>query len=250
MASSAPLSRLTLRIATSESTKATPTTTTSSAPSRPAGGRKPPAKKVLAQSTILQPVDDAADPLGPLGASVSIPSPSPAPIDQAPTPPRKEPGARNVSGQSAQGKPVSQAAEDDTLSIRSRGPPAVQAPGPSGMRPNQPSMSVEQAAKPTFDILVGDPHKVGDFTSSHVVYQVRTKVRKMSRHTDNILTLLDFLKSLQATRIRCLKKIPRLPLAVQFITRQQSWCSNTSSTREAGRGQIRYRVRRISATSP
>jgi sorting nexin-1/2 len=36
---------------------------------------------------------------------------------------------------------------------------------------------VEQAAKPTFYITVGDPHKVGDLTSSHIVYQVRTKVR-------------------------------------------------------------------------
>ncbi|KAK5087968.1 Vacuolar protein sorting-associated protein vps5 [Lithohypha guttulata] len=36
-------------------------------------------------------------------------------------------------------------------------------------------MSVEQAAKPSFDISVGDPHKVGDLTSSHIVYQVRTR---------------------------------------------------------------------------
>ena len=40
----------------------------------------------------------------------------------------------------------------------------------------QPSVSIEQAARPTFDITVGDPHKVGDLTSSHIVYQVRTKV--------------------------------------------------------------------------
>jgi sorting nexin-1/2 len=40
-------------------------------------------------------------------------------------------------------------------------------------------MSVEQAAKPTFDILVGDPHKVGDLTSSHIVYQVTTKVNNL-----------------------------------------------------------------------
>ena len=43
-------------------------------------------------------------------------------------------------------------------------------------RQTQPSMSVEEAAKPTFDISVGDPHKVGDLTSSHIVYQIRTKV--------------------------------------------------------------------------
>lgn len=29
---------------------------------------------------------------------------------------------------------------------------------------------------PVFDISVGDPHKVGDLTSAHTVYQVRTKV--------------------------------------------------------------------------
>jgi sorting nexin-1/2 len=40
-------------------------------------------------------------------------------------------------------------------------------------------MSIEQAAKPTFQIYVGDPHKVGDLTSSHIVYQVSTKVNKL-----------------------------------------------------------------------
>lgn len=44
-------------------------------------------------------------------------------------------------------------------------------------RQAQPSVSIEQAARPSFDITVGDPHKVGDLTSSHIVYQVRTKVR-------------------------------------------------------------------------
>lgn len=67
--------------------------------------------------------------------------------------------------------------EEDGAGLR--GPPPVQPPptdteGPK--RQTQPSMSVEQAAKPTFDIAVGDPHKVGDLTSSHIVYQVRTKV--------------------------------------------------------------------------
>ncbi|EJT71592.1 hypothetical protein GGTG_10847 [Gaeumannomyces tritici R3-111a-1] len=37
------------------------------------------------------------------------------------------------------------------------------------------SVSVEQAAKPSFWISVGDPHKVGDMTGSHIVYSVRTK---------------------------------------------------------------------------
>lgn len=36
-------------------------------------------------------------------------------------------------------------------------------------------MSVEQAAKPTFSITVGDPHTVGNAASSHTVYSVITK---------------------------------------------------------------------------
>ena len=51
-------------------------------------------------------------------------------------------------------------------------------------RQTQPSVSIEQAARPSFDITVGDPHKVGNPTSSHIVYQVRTKVC----HSNNEVT--------------------------------------------------------------
>lgn len=61
---------------------------------------------------------------------------------------------------------------------RPRVPPPVQPAQQGGHRNRQPSVSIEQAAKPTFDITVGDPHKVGDLTSSHIVYQVRTRVSK------------------------------------------------------------------------
>lgn len=58
-----------------------------------------------------------------------------------------------------------------------RAPPPVDAARPSSVRSNtQPSVSVEEAAKPTFYITVGDPVKIGDLTSSHIVYSVRTKV--------------------------------------------------------------------------
>ncbi|KAI4813375.1 Vps5-domain-containing protein [Aureobasidium sp. EXF-8845] len=50
-------------------------------------------------------------------------------------------------------------------------------------RQMQPSVSIEQAAKPSFDISVGDPHKVGDLTSSHTVYQVRTKTTSKAYRT-------------------------------------------------------------------
>ena len=55
-------------------------------------------------------------------------------------------------------------------------PPVQPSQGAPVRRDTQPSVSVEQAAKPTFDITVGDPHKVGDLTSSHIVYLVKTKV--------------------------------------------------------------------------
>jgi len=63
--------------------------------------------------------------------------------------------------------------------------PPVGGPFP---RQTQPSMSIEQAAKPSFDITVGDPHKVGDITSSHIVYQVQTRVSsRFIPHVGNIL---------------------------------------------------------------
>ncbi len=67
-----------------------------------------------------------------------------------------------------------------------RNPPPVQPPSDaeSVKRQQQPSVSVEKAAHPTFDISVGDPHKVGDLTSSHIVYQVRTKVRHQYLRTE------------------------------------------------------------------
>lgn len=75
--------------------------------------------------------------------------------------------------------------DDDGQAARARikGPPPVQSPVDAPKRQSQPSMPVEQAAKPSFEITVGDPHKVGDIASSHIVYQVRTKVHT-SFHSD------------------------------------------------------------------
>lgn len=70
--------------------------------------------------------------------------------------------------------------DDDGSMISGTGfvkPRPIPSPSNDGSkRTTQPSVSVEQAAKPSFDISVGDPHKVGDLTGSHTVYQVRTKV--------------------------------------------------------------------------
>jgi sorting nexin-1/2 len=125
-------------------------------------------------------VDDSLDPLGPLGGGDSAPSAPSISVDQAPTPPRKELSAR-VNRQPSGATPGVSGAEyeDTTLPLgRPKGPPPVQPQGGGPpVRQTPSSVSIEQAAKPTFDILVGDPHKVGDLTSSHIVYQVRTKVR-------------------------------------------------------------------------
>jgi len=74
------------------------------------------------------------------------------------------------------------AGDDDRPSIGSRQKhPSQGQASPQGAenyrRQALPSVSIEQAARPSFDITVGDPHKVGDLTSSHIVYQVRTRVR-------------------------------------------------------------------------
>lgn len=138
----------------------------------------------------MEAVDGSLDPLGPLASEEpSFPSVSSS-SEQAPTPPRKEINqARNARPPAAsQQAPFTRGAidstdneEQTTLPRRSRGPPPVQpAVGGGTMRQTQPSVSIEQAAKPSFDITVGDPHKVGDITSSHIVYQVRTKVRRVS----------------------------------------------------------------------
>ena len=78
--------------------------------------------------------------------------------------------------------------DDDEGHERTPGPripPPVQPnQGATVRRDTQPSMSIEQAAKPSFDITVGDPHKVGDLTSSHIVYLVKTKVGHHSGRQD------------------------------------------------------------------
>ena len=131
-------------------------------------------RKVGAQPTRLESVDDSLDPLGPLGADL-ISSAAPSVAEQAPTPPRKEVTSR-AQGRLPPAQPPPDLGDSDStnLSIRSRGPPPVQ-PQQNVPRQFSPSVSVEQAAKPTFEITVGDPHKVGDLTSSHIVYSVHTK---------------------------------------------------------------------------
>ncbi|KAK4100124.1 Vps5-domain-containing protein [Parathielavia hyrcaniae] len=164
-------------------------------------------RRLVAQPTRLQAVED--DPLGPLGASTSPPlagaaddilSPSAveggsSKYDGPPVPPLKEtsslparttlPGSAAVAKRRAGPPDPHRIVDDDDVEFGGgavqrlgggRHPPPVQAALPSPVRSaTHPSVSVEQAARPSFQISVGDPHKVGDLTSSHIVYSVRTK---------------------------------------------------------------------------
>lgn len=92
-----------------------------------------------------------------------------------------------------------------------RGPPPVQPPseGEGVKRQSQPSVSIEQAAYPKFQITVGDPHKVGDLASSHIVYQVQTKVALVSSGIgDSADTEADYVEGLPASGVYCFTPIP------------------------------------------
>ncbi|KAK4181477.1 putative vacuolar protein sorting-associated protein vps5 [Triangularia setosa] len=150
-------------------------------------------RRLIAKPTQLQAVED--DPLGPLGAAAAATPPATTPAAAAaaaedaspPIPPSKELPLRttmpaSLGGQAKRAGPPDPHRiddDDDALFPPSGGPrqpPPVQGALPSPVRTMaQPSVSVEQAAKPVFNITVGDPHKVGDLTSSHIVYSVRTK---------------------------------------------------------------------------
>ncbi|OCK77643.1 vacuolar protein sorting-associated protein-like protein vps5 [Lepidopterella palustris CBS 459.81] len=161
----------------SSKTSASTVPNVSAAPRSPAG-RGPRRRQYGTQPTRLEAVDD---PLGPLGA----PTP-PSQLDEPPAPPQKE----LVSARSS--RPTTTASttsirslmdsvnldddEEETSATGPRIPPPVQPPSNAPpQRQTHPSVSVEQAAKPSFHIIVGDPHKVGDLTSSHTEYSVTTK---------------------------------------------------------------------------
>lgn len=156
------------------------TPSTSSAPPSSSRPSRLTPRRLVAQPTRLQSVED--DPLGPLGASTPTTGDGALP----PVPPVKEqlPLRTTLAGSGApakrSGPPDPHRIDDDDAYDQPSGPrhpPPVQPAQPSPIRSTmQPSVSVEQASKPSFHITVGDPHKVGDLTSSHIVYSVRTKV--------------------------------------------------------------------------
>jgi sorting nexin-1/2 len=139
-----------------------------SAKPAPSKSRGPRRHVNLTQSTTLESLDDSMGPLGPLGAE---------PVEEpvAPTPPVKELASRTRSR--PQTATSNDPDDDATPSYNgARQPPPILPPQfDNRTRQQQPSMSVEQAAKPTFSITVGDPHTVGNAASSHTVYSVITK---------------------------------------------------------------------------
>ncbi|KAK3325350.1 Vps5 C terminal like-domain-containing protein [Apodospora peruviana] len=178
----------------SSSNPSAPSTSTasSSAPASSRPSRLTP-RRLVAQPTRLQSVED--DPLGPLGASSAAATGDGASLP--PAPPLKEtqlplrttlaaaPGV--AAAKRASGPPdphrIDDDDEDELYSPASGGggggprrPPPVQPAQPSPVRSSMPpGVSIEQASRPSFHITVGDPHKVGDLTSSHIVYSVRTQ---------------------------------------------------------------------------
>ncbi|KAI0884054.1 Vps5-domain-containing protein [Annulohypoxylon maeteangense] len=143
-------------------------------------GPRGPIRRLVAQPTKLEAADDPLGPLGPLGANATPGADAQA--DEPPVPPQKEQMViRTTMPQPAQkrtGPSDPHRIDDDDFDrpLGPRAPPPVQAAQPSPVRvAGQPSVSIEKAAKPSFQITVGDPHKVGDLTSSHIVYSVRTK---------------------------------------------------------------------------
>lgn len=215
------------------------------APSPTTTNKPPPTKssrqvrRFGTQSTTLEALDDSLGPLGPLGDNA-------APmVEEPPAPPQKErlavqqgrPGSTASGGSSLRGMMESVDLEGDgeERNGRPRIPPPVQPPSSDApRRQTQPSVSIEQAAKPTFDIAVGDPHKVGDLTSSHTVYQVRTKVSALNRISWNTrLTEQDYFKSIPQSRVYCISTLQRLPLALRPASQQQSWRRCPSTSRKA-----------------
>lgn len=166
---------------TSTSTPSTSQAAPAAASPRPSRGPR----RLVAQPTRLEAVEDPLGPLG--GASPSAGDGALSRDDEPPAPPLKEQVViRTTMSQQQQQQPRRPAdphhIDDDDEPEGRRGPrapPPVEAARPTGVRSStQPSVSVEQAAKPTFSITVGDPVKIGDLTSSHIVYSVRTKVSR------------------------------------------------------------------------
>jgi sorting nexin-1/2 len=135
------------------------------------GPRTP--RRSAGHTAKLETVDD---PLGPLGGGDDLEGSAglSTSLEQPPSVPSKESGRPRAGASRVPAlERIDSDFGDDAASRRTL---SFQSTSPSTQRLTQPSVSLEQAANPKFDIIVGDPHKVGDLTSSHTVYNVQTRV--------------------------------------------------------------------------
>lgn len=170
--------------ATDESTASQSSTqkpSTSTPRSARRGARAP--KRFEGQSTRLEAVDDSLGPLGPLGDNFPAAAQSEETLVESPkeqlVPIRtsRPPASTSQSSVRTLRSNEHLEGEDDEGVSRPRIPPPVQPPSnDASTRQSQPSVSVVEAAKPTFHITVGDPHKVGGATGAHTEYMVNTRV--------------------------------------------------------------------------
>lgn len=120
----------------------------------------------------VEAIDDTDNPLGPLGDTGPEPEPIAATIEAPPQPPIKEVNRGVVAGRDDSGLGESIEVGDGIGGDIAAGGMS----GRSSGEQQQQQLVQQQPQKPIFEVTVGDPHKVGDLTSSHTVYQVRTKV--------------------------------------------------------------------------
>jgi len=215
------------------------------APSSAARPSRSTPRRLVAQPTRLQAVeDDPLGPLGPLGGAPGVGADGPPAADSPPAPPLKEqlPVRTTLAPNQAA---VARRAPADPHRIddddggggggydgTARGPRVPPPVPPAQISPvrssSRPSVSVEQAAKPGFAITVGDPHTVADMPGrSHTEYMVHTKVGLPESPGDRRTALLterpvgvDDVQSVQTTRVRRHAAVPRLPVAVQHAAYQ------------------------------
>ncbi|KAK9372691.1 Vps5 C terminal like-domain-containing protein [Lipomyces chichibuensis] len=149
--------------------------------SLPAGAVAPEAltPETLAHSVVFEDIDPVANPLGPLE-------------NDHPPEERKEEvnGGIEIPSEWSNERGIQSAAESAAAAAAAAANPNLSWNQPTtSSGSGQKHIPVEQAANPTFDISVGDPIKVGELTSAHTVYNVRTRTTsKAFRYFDFTVT--------------------------------------------------------------
>ena len=105
-------------------------------------------------SSRLENLDLDAGPLGPLGSSAQA----------------------DVAEEEEEAERPQLPSKDTHAPVHMKSPPSQYTPSSSTSTASAGAVPLEQlTALPTFTIYVGDPHKIGDLTSAHIVYRVHTK---------------------------------------------------------------------------